>query len=193
MSVMGVFLVLLGAGSASAVVIDFDLLANGAVVTNQFPEATFSSTAGFVNRITAQSLGSSLPNFICTGPAAGGIDCAHETIVDFTNAVGNLTFLEVGDNDAGVNALVDVFVNGVFTATVGAVGDGNPNLPNLVDLSAFNNITRVRIHSISDLAGLGWDDFTFTVGQQVPGPSTLLLLGSGLVGLVAVLRRRYKA
>ena len=191
---MGVFSVLLGAGSAGAVVINFDALANGAVVTNQFAEASFSSTAGFVNRITAQALGSSPPNFICTGPSNGGIDCAHETIVDFTNAVSNLTFLEVGDNNAGLNALVDVFVNGVFASTVGAGGDGDPFHPNLVDLSAFSNITRIRIHSITDLAGLGWDDFSFTVGaRQVPGPSTLFLLGSGLVGLVAVLRRRYKA
>lgn len=92
---MGVFSVLLGAGSASAVVINFDSLANGAVVTNQFPEAT------------------------------------------------------------------------------------------------FNDITRIRIHSITDAAGLGWDDFSFGTGEvpaPVPEPGTLLLVGTSLAG--AVLRRQ---
>jgi hypothetical protein len=189
---ISVFLVGLGAGSARAVVINFDSLADGAIVTNQFPEATFSSTAGFVNQITAQSLGSSLPNFICTGPTGGSIDCVNETIVNFTNPVNNLKFLEVGDNNAGVNAQVDVFVNGVFASTVGAVGDGNPFAPNLVDLSAFNDITRIRIHSITDAAGLGWDDFSFGADEApsaVPEPGTLLLVATSLAGAVAARRR----
>jgi hypothetical protein len=120
-------LLLLSAGLAGAVtvVINFDDLANGVVVTNQYPEATFSSTPDFGNLTTAQSLGSSQPNFICTA-SPDIIDCEHETIVDFTNPVSNLTFLEVGDSTAGTNALIDVFVNGIFAATVNAVGDGDP-------------------------------------------------------------------
>ena len=189
---MTLLLLLGGAGPVAAVVINFDNLADGVVVSSQYPEATFSSTAGFVNLTAAQSLGSSLPNFICTGPAGGGtIDCTHETIVTFTSPVSGLTFLEIGDNNEGVNALVDVFVNGVLAATVGAVGDADGFVPNLVDLSAFSNVTSIRIHSITDVAGLGWDDFTFTVGaSQVPEPGTVLLLGAAGIALAVAGWRR---
>ena len=51
--------------AAQAVVIDFDDLGNGVVVTNQYAGVTFSSDPGFEVLTTAQSLGSSTPNFIC--------------------------------------------------------------------------------------------------------------------------------
>jgi hypothetical protein len=170
---------------AQAVVIDFDDLNNGDIVTNQYPEATFSAETGYENQITAQSLGSSLPNFICTAPIGGGIDCVHETYVDFTQAVNGLSFLAVGVNDSGIVAKVDVFENNAYSATVDVIGDATPFTPDPVDLSAYSAVTRIEIHTITDTAGIGWDDFRFTI----PEPSSaLLMLGS--CGLAFAARRR---
>ncbi len=181
----------LSAIRTKADVINFDNLAAGVTVTNQYPQVVFSSTAGFVNVTVGQNLGTSLPNFICTRASGGGqVDCAHETILDFTSPVNNLSFLAVGVNNTGVVAVVDVFQNNVFSTSVNVIGQGTiapvpVNLP-------FNGITRVRIHDITDLVGIGWDDFTFnqTAPASVPEPTTLTLLGSGLVSMVFKLRRR---
>ncbi len=71
--------------SQAATVIDFDGLALGVAVTNQYPEATFSSETGFENRTAADfNLGTSLPNYICTAAVGGDLTCANQTIVDFT-------------------------------------------------------------------------------------------------------------
>ena len=185
-------LLALSASATQAATINFDSLGNGVAVTNQFAAlGTFSSEAGFTNLTTAQNLGSSLPNFICTGPIGGSIDCTHETILDFTNPVSGLTLLGVGVNDVGVVAQIDVFVNSLFNSTVSVIGTGTPLNPVLVNLGAFSNVTRIRIRNITDAAGIGWDDFTFETGAAaVPEPTTLVLFGSGMIG--AYMRRRRK-
>lgn len=149
---------------AQSVHIDFDNLANCEVITTQYPEATFSTEPGFENVATAQNYGSSLPNFLCTSGPSCALTCVNEVYLAFTSPVSNLTFLAIGDNDIGVTAKVDVFVNGAFAATVDVVTDGDLNHPDLVNLSAFSNVTRIEIHDITDLGGLGWDDFIFDLG-----------------------------
>ena len=192
--VLTVFAAFLISTPAKADVVNFDNLATGAIVTTQYPQVTFSSTAGSVNRTVAQNLGSSQPNFICTFAASGGIDCTHETILDFTSPVNNLSFLAVGVNDMGVVALVDVFQNGVFSTTVNVIGHGVPL--SSVDLSAFADVTRIRIHDITDTVGIGWDDFTFGGAAggpaPVPEPATMMLFGSGLAGIAVKLRKRIR-
>ncbi len=159
---IALFIAVLALGlPAQAVVIDFDDLADGVAVTTQYPEATFSSDAGFVNWTTAQDLGSSLPNFICTGPETGGIDCVHTTRVDFTDPVNGLNFLAIGVDDTGVVASVDVYENGAYSTTVSVIGDGTPYVPDPVDLSVYGSVTTIIIHTIVDSAGIGWDDFYF--------------------------------
>ena len=103
-------------------------------------------------------------NFICTG--SGSINCTKDTILTFTKPVKGLTFFQVGDNASGVVALVDVFENNRFSATVNIIGDNFFYVPNLVDLRAFNNVTSIRIHSVTDPAGLGWDNFQFNPANE---------------------------
>ena len=148
---------------AQSVTIDFDQLAEGVTIADQYAEATFSSEPGFKN-VTSNNLnlGTSLPNYLCTAESNGNLTCDNNTFVDFTEPVNNLTFLTTGDNASGQTALVDVFENGVFSAAVPIVTDGSSLQPDLVDLTGFSNVTGIRIHSITDPFGLAFDDFEFT-------------------------------
>jgi len=161
-------------------VIHFDDLADRDVVTNQYPTAVFSSTPGNEVAITMQSdYNGTKPNFICANPI-GTLECRQETIVDFTTPVSGLTFQALGIDDIAPDvALVDIFLNGMYHGTAAVAGNAEGYDPRLVDLSAYSGITRIRIHTITDGAGIGWDTFTFNVG--VPEPSAFALLGSGLV------------
>ncbi len=165
--------------SAGQVDINFDDLPQGGTtgvpVTNQYPSATFSSISGYVNYVSTQpSLTSSPPNFICTGPVGGAIDCAHDTIVDFTTPVSGLTFDAIGVNDTGTVANIDVFGTTGLLATVPVVGRASVSTPELQDLSSYSNVTRIRIYNITDAAGIGWDDFIFNQSSTCTGTSNLL-------------------
>ncbi|MEY2483600.1 MAG: hypothetical protein QOK24_2128 [Verrucomicrobiota bacterium] len=156
-------------GWAEHVVINFDDLpqggTTGVVVSNQYPQVNFSSSPGFANYVTTQSVyNSSKPNFICTGPIRGNIDCVHNTILDFAGPVNNLTFVGDGINDSGLVAQVDVFQVGASTATVEVIGHSSGYNPELVDLRRFPNVTKIVIRSITDGGGIGWDDFIFDTG-----------------------------
>jgi hypothetical protein len=180
------------AAFAASVVVNFDNLNNGDVITNQYAGVTFSSTSGNVNYVTTQSQYlSTPPNFLCTGPVNSSIDCAEETIMNFSSPVNNLNFDAMGVNDIGVVALIDVWTNGAFNSTVQVIGNAQLFNPDHVDLSGFSNITEIRIYNITDAAGIGWDTFQYNQGQNTtPEPGTMVLFGSGIVGLASVIRRK---
>jgi len=174
---------------ATSVEINFDNLNDGDVVTNQYAGVTFSSTQGNVNYVTNQpDYHSTPPNFLCSGPANGGIDCMEETFLKFDSPVNGLNFDGMGVNDVGVVGLIDVFTNGVFNSTVQVIGNAQGFDPDHIDLSAFANITEIRLYDITDEAGIGWD--TFRYDQNVPEPGTMLMFGSGALGLVGILKRK---
>ncbi len=175
------------APSASAglsVLIDFEAFPSGTIITNQFPEVTFSANAGAENAVSGPGL---TGQFICSNPV-GELTCLEDTYLDFTNPVNDLTFQAVALNSQGVLAAqVNVFVSGAFDSTVDIVGDGDA-FP-IIDLSGFSNVTRIEIVNILDDPsaenGIGWDNFSFTV---VPAPGSAALLG--VAGIAAVRRRR---
>lgn len=181
----------LQAAHAAPVTINFDTLANGTTVTNQFPEATFSSNAGFRILTTAQNFGSSLPNFICTAANTSGIDCTHDVFVSFTAPVSALSFVFVGDDNAGAIGLVDIFdITNSLLGTVNVVGDANPGTPGTVNLGAFSNVGRIAIRNITDGAGLGFDDFKFATDAVVPEPTSVALVGLALAAAGYARRRQ---
>lgn len=194
--------ILIGAaisGSAAATTINFDTLGNGVTVTTQYAGVTFSSDAGEVIRTTAQvpPYLTSAPNFICTGPAAGSIDCTHSVNLDFAGPVSGLSFHYTGADTLGSTFNVDVFEGFVYFGSTTFTSSAGLLASQLADLTGYSNITRISINKLTDPAGLGFDDFTFTPGggtHGVPEPTAwaLMIIGTGLVG-TALRRRRDRA
>ena len=148
------------------ITIDFDALATGVVVTNQYAEATFSAPAGSDNVTVALAAGSSQPNVIETEPTGGPPDGTRDTSVDFPCPVGSLSFSAVGVDNVGAVANVNVYTSGTLAATIPVTGAGTPTVPVRVDLTSFNNVTRVELTGITDAGGMGWDDFVFCLGSS---------------------------
>ena len=172
---LALFLTLLGFQSLSAEVIDFDSLAPGDVVTNQFPSAIFSSSPGNENTVRSiDQIFHSPPHILSTAL------CIEDTYIDFTTPVNDLSFWAVEPNAYGVTAQFNVYESGTFSTTVdffsaGIIGN------QFVDLSAFSNVTRLEIVNILDDPvienGIGWDTFSFVpVPEPNPGPFLAMLL-----------------
>ncbi len=182
-------------GVANAATIGFEEFGNvgvaGPAVTNQYAGVVFSSVGGNQNVVTTQAGIGFGNNFLCTAAVGAGLNCAGETILTFSSPVNGLSFYQVGDNFSGVGAKVDVFENGSLSATVDIMSYDNFNVPDLVDLTAYSNVTSIRIYGIVDPGGLGWDNFSFNAGGSgaVPEPTSILLLATGL-GVVGLVSRR---
>lgn len=175
-----------GLGTAKADLITFEEFAPGAAV-GTVGNATFSAPGTSIIWAFGGLYAQSGVNTIASATSFN-----DDLYVDFATAVNGLSFYSGGDDFNGVQALINVFVGGVFSQTVNLVGDGDAGTTDFQDLSAIANITRIEIVSVTDPAGLVYDDFAFTTDGHVPEPATLALFGLGLAGL-GVTRRRKSA
>jgi len=143
------------------IVLDFDGIASGVAITNQYPSATFASDPGFVNWSDTRGRGSLPSNVFATGSATGGIDGLHDTFVDFSSPVVALTLKAVDVDNVGPVATFLVYETGIRTATVPLDGVGDPAQPVVADLTAYHDVTRIELVNLGDPNGIAWDDFAF--------------------------------
>ncbi|MEM6989712.1 MAG: hypothetical protein AAF721_04425 [Myxococcota bacterium] len=148
-----------GAPSTSeevSVEITFDEYDYTAITDQYAPYAVFSSVEGSVNETTQSAAPWSEPNFICTTDDL----CHDDTYVDFGYPVSDLQFVMIGAADPAA-AAARVLAGDVELAYV--VLDDDPTTEDLavIDLSAYEGVTRLELVDIQDDAGVGWDHFTF--------------------------------
>jgi Ca2+-binding RTX toxin-like protein len=133
--------------------IDFNDLPPGTVVTNQYADKgiIFSAPSGFYNVLDDEGW---VGNYLLTDPPQPDpIRYGNPLTVTFTTPVNHLSFLAVGIDDNGSVGEVTVHSGSQLLGTYTITGE-------VVDLSAFANVTRIDI-SITDSYGLAWDDFTY--------------------------------
>ena len=142
--------------------INFDDLAPGTVVSNQYSGVTFSSGGG--GSVRAIDYSPFLPS------QKNGIFAVFEPIlnVDFAQPVNNLSFSVFADGVPGATGKIDVFTTTGSPITVDLITDGNQFTPDLVDLSFFGNITRISVNNTGDPNGIAYDDFQFNVANLAP-------------------------
>ena len=185
----------LAGGQASATLIDFNSLAAGTVVTNQFAGLTFASEPG---QLVVTGSG-----FVCTGTP--GWNCTQDIYIDFATAAANISVDAIEANEFGTVATFFLYSGATLLGTQdliglasvsGQFGSGTKT----VSLGSFSGVTRLEIRGpggAGDLdnsyggSGIGWDNLRFESSPSVPEPSTwsLMLLGALAVGAV----RRAKA
>ena len=173
--------------SAATQLIDFEGLTAGSVV-GTIGIAAFSGN----NNIIVYDFGGTFANSGVNTIAEQDANFNGDLFVDFAVAVTNFSFFSSGDDATGVQAQINVFVNGAFAALIDLIGDGNAFGTDIHDLSSFANITRIEIFNVTDPAGLVYDDFKFDYGNPapVPLPASALLLTGALAGLGAMKRRK---
>jgi len=144
---------------------------NGTVVADQYLNqfgVRFSSANFFFPVHTKRDCGptcgpTSPPNFISTKP-----DDTGQVIVTFQQPVSNLVFFAVGvDTLSGTFAFVDLYRNGSVTPSNTFAMNGNFSPTVGFSSGPLNNIDRLVVRGITDAAGIGFDDFSFTVPADV--------------------------
>jgi Tol biopolymer transport system component len=151
--------------------ITFDELPNSIVVADQYLNqygVRFASGNFAFPVHTKQDCGLtcsavSFPNFISTKP-----DDTGQLIVTFQQPVSNLVFYAVGvDTISGTFAFVDLYRNGSPTPTNTFAWNGVFSTTVGFTSGTLNNINKVVVRGITDAAGIGFDDFSFTVPADV--------------------------
>jgi len=120
----------------------------------------------------------------------GGVGCDHTLTQTVSDVAGPLTLSFYFGSDGGTPNDLNVWWNGslIYSAT-----DIAATIPNYA-LYSFSvtgtGSDTVEIGVLNDPSWQALDDISLGTGTTTPEPGTLVLLGSGLVGLAGVIRRR---
>jgi uncharacterized repeat protein (TIGR01451 family) len=165
--------------AGSQVYINFDDVPGGTFITNRYPPAVFSTDPSHYTFARGDDYwGSSFPNNLDRGPFGFPVDTSGYAplYVTFTSPVNNLRFylLAVDELRSGI-AQLNIFQNGSSTAsaTRSLNGRGTVLTPLLVDIGGppssggmgYDNVTRIEIANITDIHGVAFDDFSFTIAS----------------------------
>jgi uncharacterized repeat protein (TIGR01451 family) len=159
------------------VLITFSDLPFYTAVTNQYPDAKFSSDSAHYVLTTPQNYGSSLPNIsraYVNGWWIDGnppYDHFAPLVIDFPHPVNDVAFHVLASDSLGGIARVDVYQNGNWSAAQPIFGNANPFSPIwYTGISSYQNVSRIVISQIGDSRGLAFDNFSFTV-PPAPTPT----------------------
>lgn len=156
---------------AFPVKLTFDELPDNTVVADQYLKdygVQFRSSNFAFPVHTKRDCGStcgptSFPNFISTKP-----DDTGSLIVTFQQPVSNLVFFAIGvDRLSGTFAFVDLYRNGSVIPSNSFAMNGNFTPTVGFSSGPLNNIDKLVVRGITDTAGIGFDDFSFTVPADV--------------------------
>ncbi|MEX5728849.1 hypothetical protein Ga0609869_002202 [Rhodovulum iodosum] len=173
---------------ATTELLTFEEFADGDLITT-VGNATFTTNGATEVYDFGGSYAQSGVNTIA--PDASGGSFNGDLYVDFFEAVSDLSFWSGGDDTAGTQATINVFVGGLFDTAVALSGDGDATTTEFHDLSAFVDVTRIEVVNVVDDFGLVYDDFSYSYAVDVvPLPASGVLLLSGLAAVGFGRRRR---
>ena len=162
-------------GSASHTIINFDNLPTNMAVTNQYPQATFSSyPGGTVSTALDCSYLGSCPNGIIATSGVGSTYWPNADLyVNFAVPVNGLTFRILGSQSGGASGIIDIFSNNAYYGSTNFFsGIGFPGqvlAPLIINLSAIQHVTSIRIRFVDNCSTdcifrypVYYDDFSFS-------------------------------
>jgi hypothetical protein len=138
--------------------IGFEDLPANTILSDQYAaHATFATdSTSHITVWNAHDFGTG--QYIQTGLTFG--DTGFPLYVDFTKPIRNLSFTVLGANSNSACADMHVVHAGVID-TIPLVGHGNPTTNVAVDLSAYDQVTRLEVVNITDFDSIAFDEFHF--------------------------------
>lgn len=179
----------LASANASAVSIDFETLADGAVVTNQFAGVTFSNAtalkAGFsLNEVEFPPHSGSVVVFDDGGPMTLLFSSPVTQVSAFFTYVAPLTVTAWDAFDVALGSVLSL-----FSTNAGLSGDPGSAPNEFLELAFASGIAKLTVSGDAGGGSFVLDDLSFIpTTLSVPEPGTAALTAIALAGLLA--RRR---